>query len=147
VTGSPRRTPPSCVHTTLEVCPTVAGDPDLVLWNLTSVLAKDVQKDHQVPGASIEDAIELAAEVTAKLTQLAVDLRAMRKGKVRHRRRERVEPVDLVVQDDLALGAQALDELVNRLRAVASAVVDRLKMRHEMKVSPASRHKCAGCAT
>ncbi len=65
--------------------------------------------------------------MTAQLAKLALDLRAVREGQVRPARAEQVEALDLLVEHRLGARIEALDEVIDRLDAVGSAVVDGLE--------------------
>jgi hypothetical protein len=118
------------VHASFEVGPPLFSDPDLGLGKCSGVLSKGVQEDNQVPGSSIQHPIQFAPVVTSELPQLSAHLRAVRKGKVRASWRQHVQTVDLVVERYLALGIQALDDVVDRLGPVCCSVVDGLQVRH-----------------
>jgi hypothetical protein len=57
---------------------------------------------------------------------------------LRLRGREHVEPIDLVIERDLAFDAETIDEVVDGLRSVLRAVVDSLQVRHEVNVRTCS---------
>lgn len=118
------------VHPGLEVGPPLFSDPDLGLGDCSGVLSEGVQEDDQVPGPSVQHSEQFAPVVASELSQLSAHLGAVREGKVRARRRQHVQTVDLVVERHLALGIKAVDEVVDRLGPVWRSVVDGLQVRH-----------------
>jgi hypothetical protein len=111
-----RRDTPLSVHALLEVSPPLPGNLDLPLRQLAGVLAEHVKQNEEVRRASVEDPVQLSPVVTPQLSQLAFDLRRVRKRQMRVRRREHVEPVDLEVDRGLPVRiAERFDELVDRL--------------------------------
>jgi hypothetical protein len=77
--------------------------------------SEGVQEDDQVPGSSVQHPVQLTPVVASEFSQLSAHLRAVGKGKVRAGRSEHVQTIDLVVERYLALGVQAVDEIVDRL--------------------------------
>jgi hypothetical protein len=128
--GCARRTAALRIHPRFEVAPSVGGDLYFAPGNLARVLPEDVQEHDEVPGPAVEDPVELRSVMASELAKLTFDLRAMRKGQVRPSRCEQVQPVDLIVEDYLLLGAQSLDESVDRLGTILRPIVNRLQVRH-----------------
>src|SRR5947208_16531786 len=54
---------------------------------------------------------------------------------MRRRGRQHVQAVDLIVQDDLTLGVQTVDELVDGFGPIRCPVVDGLQLHHRPTVS------------
>jgi hypothetical protein len=132
--GGSRRNASGRVNPCLEFGPSILGDFDLGTRNRAGVLAEDVEEDHQAPGAAVEDPVVLPTVMAPQLAELSLNLRAVRKRKVRLGGREHVQPIDLIVECHLALRVQPIDEVVYRLGAVSGAVVDGLKLGHNSNV-------------
>lgn len=79
-----------------------------------------MQEDDQALGTPIQHAVVLGAHVAAQLAQLPVYLGAVWEGKMRHRIREIVQPIELAKQSSSALGIEAVDEFSNGLRSIAA---------------------------
>ena len=120
---------------TVIIGPSLVGDLDLGLGDGSGVFPEDVQQDEQVAGSTVEDPVELPTVVASQFSQLAPNLRAVRKGEMGAGGREHVQAVDLVVQCDLAPGIETIDEVADRLGSVRCAVVDGLKAGHRPIVS------------
>ena len=74
--------------------------------------------------------VALGTHMTAKLTQLTVDLRAVWERQVRDRVGEIVQPVQLTRQRGAALDIETRDEGKHRLPAIRFPVVNGLKIAH-----------------
>jgi hypothetical protein len=88
-----------------------------------------VEQDNQPLRSPVEHAVVLCSEVAAQLSELAIDLGAVREGQVRDLVAEQVQTRDLVAQRSTTLLVERLEELADRLVPVRGAVVDRLEWR------------------
>jgi hypothetical protein len=122
------RPPLGGVHSLLEIRPSLSSLLDIPSQDCSGVLLEGVEQHNQVARASIKDAVELPAIVASKLSQLALDLRAMREGEMRMGGGKHVESIDLVVEGDLPFDRQGIDEVVDRLASVRRPIVDRLHL-------------------
>ena len=111
----PRRPALHGLHPGLEVGPPLFCDPDLGLGDCSRVLF-----GRRAGGRSGSGIVGTAPGTAHARSGIGV-LSALRapescgKGKVRAGRSEHVQTIDLVVERYLALGVQAVDEIVDRL--------------------------------
>jgi hypothetical protein len=75
-----------------------------------------VEQDEEVPGPLVQNPVQVAPVVAAKLPQLAVDLRAVRERERRVVVGDPVQQADLEVDLLLALWGEPVDELVEGSR-------------------------------
>src|SRR5579862_2555924 len=96
VTGGSGRPSIWCIHSHPEIFPSFLGDIDVGARKCSAALLHDVQKNEQVLGSPIQDAVEFAPVVAAQFAQLPLYLRAERK------RQRRCVRAELVQQPDCA---------------------------------------------
>lgn len=89
-----------------------------------------MEHDKQTARSSVEQPVVLSFEVAAQLTQLTLDLRAVREWKMRNLLTEQVETGERVAQRNTALFVERFDELADGFGSIRGAVVDRLKGLH-----------------
>ena len=111
--GGARRPSLQGIRPGLEVGPSILSDPNLGVWDRTCVLPKHVQQDDQVLGSAVQHAVELSPVVAAEFSELAPHLGAVWEREVGAGRGEHVQAVDLVVEDDLSLGIEAVDAVAD----------------------------------
>jgi len=128
--GRARRFAGSGIHPSLEVTPTLLGGLNLCPRQLPRRLREYAQENDQAAGAAVEHPVVIGAHMAAKLSQLALDLRAMRERQMRHRVGKTVEAVDLAHEGGSALGVEAVEKFADWLAAVGGPVVDRLERTH-----------------
>jgi hypothetical protein len=78
VPGRTRRDAPFGVHACLEVSPALLRDLDIARRKPPRVLPEHVKQDDEVRRPPVQDSIELASVVAAKLAQLAFNLQGVR---------------------------------------------------------------------
>ena len=119
------------VHPSLEILPSALCRLDVGPWNSPGVLAEHMKENNEVPRPSVENAMELSPVMAPELTELALDLRAVRERQGRIRGTQHVETVDLVVQDNLTLHRESIDEVVDWFGPVRRPIENRLQSWHE----------------
>ncbi len=80
-----------------------------------------MEQDKQPLRSAIEHTVVLCSEVAAQLSQLAIDLGAVRERKMRDLVAEQVETGDLVAQRNTTLLVERLEELADRFGPVRGA--------------------------
>jgi hypothetical protein len=109
------------VHASREVVPSRLRDSDVLVRNRARPLRKELQEHEHIPRPTVEDPIQVVAEVAAQLPEFALDLARVRKSEPRS---EQAESLDLVVYGDLDFRRKGVDRIVYRLCSIGLPVVD-----------------------
>lgn len=84
------------IHPRSKIGPTLLGNDDLAQRDLGGPLGEHVQEDQQSLRAPIQDPVQGAAVVAPQLTQLTLNLGAVRERQMRDPIVEQVETIDLL---------------------------------------------------